>query len=99
MYAGMYNKPSYLKALSKWEEISKEEGIPRAELAYRWVTYNSPLSSEHGDGIIIGARDLEQLQQTLGSVNKGPLSEKAVKQIDEVWETIEHEAPLDNFHR
>lgn len=99
MYSGMYNKPSYLEALGKWEDIAKDEGISRAELAYRWVTYNSPLSPDHGDGIIIGARNLEQLQETLTSVNNGPLSQNAVKRIDEVWKTIEHEAPLDNYHR
>lgn len=99
MYSSMYSKPSYLEALGKWEQIAKDEGISRAELAYRWVTYNSPLSKEHGDGIIIGARNLEQLQETLQSVNSGPLSENAVKRIDEVWNTIEHEAPLDNYHR
>lgn len=95
----MYNKPSYLEALAQWESIAKDEGISRAELAYRWVTYNSPLDREHGDGIIIGARNLEQLEETLKSVNSGPLSENAVKRIDEVWNTIKHEAPLDNFHR
>ena len=99
MYSSMYNKPSYLEALEQWEKIAKDEGIPRAELAYRWVTYNSPLNEKYGDGIIIGARNLEQLQETLTSVNNGPLSDNAVKRIDEVWKTIEHEAPLDNFHR
>jgi len=99
MYSGMYKKTSLIDALDKWEQIAKDEKISRAELAYRWVTYNSPLKPEHGDGIIIGASSLEQLEQTLKSVNNGPLSDGAVKQIDEVWKTIEHEAPLDNYHR
>lgn len=99
MYSSMYAKPSYLEALGQWEQIAKDEGISRAELAYRWVTYNSPLKKEYGDGIIIGARNLDQLQETLTSVNNGTLSKNAVKRIDEVWKTIEHEAPLDNFHR
>lgn len=98
LYHGLYAKPSMLEALSEWEEVAKEEGVPRAELAYRWVTYHSPLSAEHGDAIIVGASNFEQLKQTLASCNKGPLSEKAVKKIDEVWKKIEHEAPLDNYN-
>ncbi|KAK3639879.1 hypothetical protein LTR56_010230 [Elasticomyces elasticus] len=99
MYHGMYSKPAYLEALAKWDEISKEEGISKASLAYRWVKYNSPLSPEHGDAIIVGAGSNEQLKDTLETINKGPLSDKAVKRIDELWEGIKHEAPLDNYHR
>ncbi len=29
--------------------ISTESGIPKAELAYRWVAHNSPLKTENGD--------------------------------------------------
>ncbi|EMC93365.1 hypothetical protein BAUCODRAFT_26667 [Baudoinia panamericana UAMH 10762] len=98
MYRSMYNKPAYLEALAQWEQIAKDEGCSRAELAYRWVKYNSPLKAEHGDAIIFGASSYEQLEQTLQGLNNGPLSDKAVKAIDGVWETIAHEAPLDNYH-
>ncbi|KAK4545791.1 hypothetical protein LTR36_002745 [Oleoguttula mirabilis] len=99
MYSDMYSKPAYLEALAQWEQIAKDEGMSRAELAYRWVKYNSPLKPEHGDAIIIGASSAKQLEETLGSINKGPLSDKAAKAIDGVWETIQHEAPLDNYHK
>ena len=99
LYANLYAKPSYLEALGQWEAIAKEEGVTKAELAYRWVTFNSPLKREQGDAIIIGASSFEQLKQTLASVNKGPLSEKAVKGIDDLWKTIEKDAPLDNYNQ
>lgn len=98
MYTTLYNKPSMLEALAEWESIANEEGIPKAELAYRWVTYNSPLKAEHGDAIIVGASSFDQLRQTLASCNKGPLSESACKRIDAIWKKIEHEAPLDNYN-
>lgn len=98
-YNVLYSKPAYLEALAQWESIAKDEGISRAELAYRWVKYNSPLSTEHGDAIIIGASSAKQLKETLETINKGSLSDSAVKRIDEVWETIKHEAPLDNLHK
>lgn len=99
MYSGMYSKPEYLEALSKWEAIAKESDCSRADLAYRWVTYNSPLSKEHGDAIIVGASSLDQLKQTLAGIKAGPLSEHAVKEIDSVWDTIKEVAPLDNYNK
>src|ERR1700733_12647281 len=48
----MYVKPAYLAALSEWEVIAKEVGCSKADLACRWVSYNSPLKPEQGDGII-----------------------------------------------
>lgn len=98
MYTPMYSRPSLLEALAEWQNIAKEEGCTPADLAYRWVKYNSPLKPEQGDAIIIGASSADQLRQTLGSINGGPLSDKAVKSIDEMWKKIEHEAPLDNYH-
>lgn len=98
MYANLYSRPAYLEALEKWDTIAKEAGCSPADLAYRWVKYNSPLKEENGDAIIIGARNHEQLKQTLEGVNAGPLSDEVVKKIADVWKTIEHEAPLDNYN-
>jgi aflatoxin B1 aldehyde reductase len=99
MYRDMYMRPALLNALEKWEAIANEEGASRAELAYRWVTYGSPLKKEHGDAIIVGASTTEQLEQTLAGIEKGPLSQKALDGIDKIWEEVKHEAPLDNFAR
>ena len=99
MYQDMYNKPSLLEVLAQWEEIAKEEGCSKGDLAYRWVKYNSPLKPENGDAIIIGASKFQQLEETLEGIAKGPLSDKAVQRIAGLWDTIKHEAPLDNYHR
>lgn len=99
MYKSMYAKPAYLEALSEWDAIAKDVGCSKADLAYRWVAYNSPLKPEYGDALIVGASSLKQLEQTLEGLKAGPLPEEAVKRIDHVWTTIEHEAPLDNYHR
>ncbi|KAK4964222.1 hypothetical protein LTR66_012411 [Elasticomyces elasticus] len=98
MYSDMYLRPAYLEALQQWEAIAKDAGCSRASLAYRWVKYNCPLSSEHGDAIIVGASSIDQLRQTLEGLNQGPLDKNIVERIDGVWKTIEHEAPLDNYN-
>jgi len=99
VYHSLYSKATLLDGLDEWHAIAKEEGISPAALAYRWVKFNSPLKSENGDALIIGASKVEQLEDTLQSLQQGPLSEKAVARIDELWKKVEGEAPLDNFHK
>jgi len=97
MYHRLYSKPSLLDALDEWHKLAKDEGISPAALAYRWVKFNSPLKSENGDALIFGASKIEQLEETLQVLQQGPLSEKAVAKIDELWKKVENDAPLDNF--
>ncbi|MCJ1429377.1 hypothetical protein MMC29_007291 [Sticta canariensis] len=98
LYHRSYNKPSLVEALSEWQSIAEEAGISKVALAYRWVRYNSVLAAEHGDAIIIGSSSVEQLKQTLDALAQGPLEPSIVKRIDQVWETVKHEAPVDNYH-
>lgn len=98
LYNALYNKPSMLEGLRIWGNISQKSGIPKAELAYRWVAYHSALKGELGDGVIFGARNLEQLKQTLDGLDNGPLSADVAAQIEEVWKVVEADAPLDNLN-
>lgn len=98
MYNTLFNKPGMLEGLKQWEEISKGSGVSKAELAYRWVAYNSALKGELGDAIVVGSRNVEQLNQTLAALRKGPLSEEIAAQIEQVWNIVEADAPLDNFN-
>ena len=97
LYNGLYNRPSYLAALDAWEGIARDEGVSRAELAYRWVMWHSKLSEDFGDAVIVGARTEEQLKETMGWVRKGAMSAAAVRRIEEIWEGVKANAPLDNF--
>jgi aflatoxin B1 aldehyde reductase len=96
-YVPMFNKPTLLSALDKWDEISEKSGVPKAELAFRWIAYHSYLKPEHGDGIIIGASKVEQAKNTLEALKRGPLERSIVEEIEAVWKIVEHEAPIDNY--
>ncbi|KGO77324.1 Aldo/keto reductase [Penicillium italicum] len=98
IYNALFNKPDMLKGLEQWENISKESGISKAELAYRWVAHNSALKEELGDGLVIGSRNVEQLNQTLAALSKGPLSAEIAEQIEQVWKIVENDSPLDTFN-
>ncbi|KAJ3175585.1 hypothetical protein HDU87_006082 [Geranomyces variabilis] len=99
MYHALYNKPALMKALQIWEDLSKSSGIPKVELAYRWVAHNAGLKQDAGDAIIIGARNVQQLRETVAGLNKGPLPADVAKQIDQVWALAKDESPLDNFNK
>lgn len=98
IYNALFNKPSMLKGLEQWETISKESGISKAELAYRWAAHNSALKEEFGDAVIVGSRNVEQLNQTLDALSKGPLSAEIAAQIEQVWKIVEADSPLDTFN-
>ncbi|KAJ7714899.1 NADP-dependent oxidoreductase domain-containing protein [Mycena metata] len=87
LYNGLYNKPSYYKALDLWEEAANEAGCSKAELAYRWVAFDSVVDAKCGDAIIFGASKHSHVAET-----------KAKAKIDEIWEIVEDDAPVDNFH-
>ncbi|OAA50932.1 aflatoxin B1 aldehyde reductase member 3 [Beauveria brongniartii RCEF 3172] len=97
LYNSMYNRPSLVAALDTWERIAEEEGVTRAELAYRWIVHHSKLQGNSGDAVIVGARKVEQLRDTVKAIKNGPLSDGAVGKIEDVWETVKSDSFLDNF--
>lgn len=98
MYTSMYGKESLYQALGAWEGIARDAGISKAALAYRWIAYHSALKGSHGDAVIVGASKTEQLEETLTAVEAGPLDGEIAERVDAIWKTVEHEAPLDNYH-
>ncbi|KAF3913465.1 hypothetical protein AA313_de0204335 [Arthrobotrys entomopaga] len=98
MYRAMYDKEELRNALDDWAKVAEKEGIPLGELGYRWTRYHSALDSKYGDAVIFGAYSPERLIQTVDWLNKGPLSDEAVKAIDAIWDHIKDVAPLDNYH-
>lgn len=97
MYKRLYDKPVLRAALAEWGAVAEAEGVGKAELAYRWVGYNSALKAEFGDAVIFGASSLEQIEQTVRGLKKGSLSKSAAERIEKIWESVKDEAPVDNF--
>ncbi|KAH9882332.1 hypothetical protein J1614_000568 [Plenodomus biglobosus] len=95
LYKSMYDKPKLREALVDWNQIAEKEGVSKAELAYRWVTYHSALQGDE-DGVIFGASSLKQVEQTAQSIKAGKLSDEAVKGIQQIWDKVKDEAPVDN---
>ena len=95
MYQVLYGKESMYEALDEWGEIAEEAGISKAALAYRWVVHHSALGEE--DGVVIGARLMKQLEETLEAIEEGPLEGRIVERVDGIWERVKGDAPRDNW--
>jgi len=68
-------------------------GIASAEAAFRWLAYHSCLEQSKGDGILIGASCMNQLEQNLSAVEKGALPEAVVSAFSAAWEEARPESP------
>lgn len=93
LYPKMYGKECMYQAVDEWGAIAKAAGISKASLAYRWVVYHGALEKEEGDGVIIGASKVEQLEETLRAIEAGPLEGWVAKRAGDVWEMVREEAP------
>ncbi|KAJ6578778.1 NADP-dependent oxidoreductase domain-containing protein [Mycena vulgaris] len=80
-------------------EAAKEAGCSRAELAYRWVAFDSVVDPKYGDAVIFGASKHSQISETLAWLKHGSVAEAAKAKIDELWKVVEHEAPIDNYNQ
>ncbi|MFW5793539.1 MAG: aldo/keto reductase family protein [Bacteroidota bacterium] len=92
-YRNRYWKKSYFEAIELLILQCKAENIMPVEAAYRWLVYHSQLDRDYGDGIIIGASSLSQLNQNLISCNLGPLPERIVETFNAAWEASKPESP------
>lgn len=92
-YRNRYWKESYFKAVRVLAETSRKEGVEPAEAAYRWLTRHSLLDADEGDGIIVGASSLDQLDFNLAAVSKGSLPESVLNAFDDAWEEAKPDCP------
>jgi aflatoxin B1 aldehyde reductase len=99
LYNTLYHRPAYLDFLDKWGNLADEAGISKAELAYRWAVFHSALDGEKGDGLIFGARTPEQIKQTFGYIQAGPLPGDVANRVSGLWDSIKNDAILDNFNQ
>lgn len=93
----LYNHEKLKEALDRWCEVAEEEGVSGFQLAMRWAAFHSAMDKERGDGIILGAKDNEQLLDVFEVLEQGPLSSRAVRRVDEVWAIAKEKAPTNNY--
>ncbi|KAF2673429.1 aldehyde reductase [Microthyrium microscopicum] len=78
-----YNKPKTRAALVSLHKVAEAQGIDLLGASLRWLAYHSPLGE--GDGIILGASKVEQIDHSDGEIAKGPLPEDIVAEYEKLW--------------
>lgn len=92
-YQQRYWKNSYFRAADHIREACADHDINIIEASYRWLAYHSMLKARRGDGIIIGASRLSQLEQNMAALEKGKLPDEIVQAVWEAWEISRADAP------
>ncbi|KAH0528832.1 hypothetical protein TsFJ059_003644 [Trichoderma semiorbis] len=84
VYAQLYLKPSIEVATDNALAIAAKHGISGHAVALRWTVNHSVLDRKHGDAIIIGASNLDQLNSNLDVIEQGPLPDDVVEAINAI---------------
>lgn len=92
-YRDRYWKQSYFDAIGEIMKACEAENIPMAEAAYRWLVNHSMIKSELGDGILLGASSIEQLEQNMVAATKGELPQSILDAMDSAWEIAKPDSP------
>ena len=93
LYQSWYLKDEIIDAAKEVHETAQKEGISGHAVALRWALHHSILDGELGDGIVIGASSLKQLEENLEICKAGPLPANLVKMVDEMGGKVRDRAP------
>lgn len=84
----MYVKDSIEAAVGKALQVAAKYNIGGHAAALRWTAHHGILEKQYGDGVIIGASSLSQLEENLNTVEEGPLPEELAAAIDQVYQEV-----------
>lgn len=85
IYRDRYFNQVYVDAVNRLKPVTEKHGLTLIETAYRWLVHHSKLRPFDGDGIVIGASSIEQLDSNLKDLKKGPLPDEVVQALNEAW--------------
>ena len=92
-YRDRYWKQSYFDAVDEIRKACEAEGIPMVEAAYRWLCNHSCLDASKGDGILLGASKIIQMEQNMVAAKKGELPQSILNAMDGAWEIAKPDSP------
>jgi len=96
-YLPRFYTPASFQALEKIREACAEADLTMVEATYIWLLRHSALDAENGDGILLGASSMSQLDSNLQAVEKAKsteLSEQLLKAFNDAWSVTKYESPF-----
>lgn len=91
VFGQMFCNETIVGELARLREVCEGKGVSVMEATLRWFRHHSPLGE--GDGFILGASTVKQIEASLGATEKGPLQEDVVEGFEDMWKTIREKAP------
>ena len=90
-YLPRFYTPVHFEALTLIQAACNDSNLSMVEATYIWLMRHSALDSSNGDGILLGASSIEQLEQNLNScalAKETGLPSPLVDAFDNAWELI-----------
>ena len=93
LYRAQYGSDAMREAVRRLNDAASSHQLTVHAVALRWILHHSALDAAQDDAIIVGARTVGQLKQTLQIYKAGPLPTGLLATIEDVWEMIREDAP------
>ena len=87
-YRTRYFNDAYFNGINQFTSIAKNNNLTPAETALRYLNHHSQLKKENNDAIIIGGSNIHHIEQNLDDLEKGPLPQNVVDEINNLWPTL-----------
>jgi aflatoxin B1 aldehyde reductase len=84
VFKEIYVSEKSLEWLEELTKVCEDNGTTPKEGVLRWFMHHSILEAE--DGVILGASDEKQVDETLKACEMGPLPELVVRAFNDLWE-------------
>ena len=84
---GIFGHEELHSAVRTLEGAAKRFDVSLREAALRWIFYHSALNEN--DSVILGATNIQQIEENIISIEEGPLPQELADVFDEVWPTVE----------
>ncbi|KAL8370103.1 hypothetical protein RB595_000463 [Gaeumannomyces hyphopodioides] len=88
MLRAALDRPELHAAVRALQPLLEAHGISHAAAALRWVAFHSVLRADLGDGLVLGASRVEQMEQNVAAVADGPLPADVVRGIEDIWANV-----------
>jgi len=99
-YLPRFYTPANFEALEVIREACEKAEISMVEATYKWLLFHSALDADKGDGLLIGASSLEQLDANLKACSvfeDGQLPLNVREAFDKAWEVVSSVEPSEVF--
>ena len=100
VYRSRYWRKEIFAAVDKMKKVLNEvygNEVNLTEAALRWFYHHSKLDGACGDGVVLGASNMEYFTSNVNATVKGPLDNKVVKVFEECWDDCYFSCP--NYFR